>query len=64
MVYGRFCQLRDYLQAYAAVVFSLLEKYWNAPLPDYKNTNYLLSVQYFCLLLCGVCDKGHTKVGT
>lgn len=44
--------------------FSLLEKYWNAPLPDYKNTNYLLSVQYFYLLLCGVCDKGHTKVGT
>ena len=23
-------------------------------LPDYKNTNYLLSVQYFWLLLCGV----------
>lgn len=45
-------------------VFALLEKYWNAPLPDYKNTNYLLSVQYFCLLLCSVCDKGHTKVGT
>ena len=45
-------------------VVSLLEKSENAPLPDYKNTNYLLSVQYFCLLLCGVCDKGHTKVGT
>lgn len=37
---------------------------WNAPLPDYKNTNYLLLVQYFCLLLCGVCGKGHPMVGT
>ena len=26
-------------------VFALLEKSWNAPLPDYKNTNYLLLLQ-------------------